>query len=152
MKITAAPQPAAKAGPVIDLMEALRQCMKKVPEKKAASTPRKARKKAWSSKNGGSDRGHRGRGNDPLAEETITARAGSIVRIPPGVPRWRPRPRHSTLLVRQRVQIAGTQERTYRPSGIASEIVDSELLFETAPSRVVHASTIVETKHGLVTA
>src|ERR671919_1054970 len=40
-EITAAPQPVAKPGPVIDLMEALRQSMKKVPEKKAvAATPR----------------------------------------------------------------------------------------------------------------
>jgi non-homologous end joining protein Ku len=45
-EITAAPQPAAKPGPVIDLMEALRQSMKKVPEKKVAGTARKARKKA----------------------------------------------------------------------------------------------------------
>jgi DNA end-binding protein Ku len=45
-EITAAPQPAAKPGPLIDLMEALRQSMKKVPEKKAAAAPRKARKKA----------------------------------------------------------------------------------------------------------
>jgi DNA end-binding protein Ku len=45
-EITAAPQPAAKPGPLIDLMEALRQSMKKVPEKKAAVAPRKARKKA----------------------------------------------------------------------------------------------------------
>jgi DNA end-binding protein Ku len=44
-EITATPQPVAKPGPVIDLMEALRQSMKKVPEKKAAGT-RKARKKA----------------------------------------------------------------------------------------------------------
>jgi non-homologous end joining protein Ku len=45
-EITAAPQHAAKPGPIIDLMEALRQSMKKVPEKKAAATPRKTRKKA----------------------------------------------------------------------------------------------------------
>jgi non-homologous end joining protein Ku len=45
-EITAAPQPVAKPGPVIDLMEALRQSMKKVPEKKAASTARRTRKKA----------------------------------------------------------------------------------------------------------
>jgi DNA end-binding protein Ku len=45
-EITAAPQPVAKPGPLIDLMEALRQSMKKVPEKKAAAAPRKARKKA----------------------------------------------------------------------------------------------------------
>jgi non-homologous end joining protein Ku len=44
-EITAAPKTAAKAGPVIDLMEALRQSMKKVPEKKAGA-PRKTRKKA----------------------------------------------------------------------------------------------------------
>jgi DNA end-binding protein Ku len=45
-EITVPPQPAAKPGPLIDLMEALRQSMKKVPEKKAAAAPRKARKKA----------------------------------------------------------------------------------------------------------
>jgi len=45
-EITAAPKRAVKAGPVIDLMEALRQSMKKVPEKKVAATPRKTRKKA----------------------------------------------------------------------------------------------------------
>jgi DNA end-binding protein Ku len=45
-KITAAPPPVAKPGPLIDLMEALRQSMKKVPEKKAAASPRKTRKKA----------------------------------------------------------------------------------------------------------
>jgi DNA end-binding protein Ku len=45
-EITAAPQPVAKPEPVIDLMEALRQSMKKVPEKKVAGAPRKARKKA----------------------------------------------------------------------------------------------------------
>jgi non-homologous end joining protein Ku len=44
-EVTAAPKTAAKAGPVIDLMEALRQSMKKVLEKKA-SAPRKTRKKA----------------------------------------------------------------------------------------------------------
>ena len=44
-KIAAAPQPVAKPGPVIDLMEALKQSMKKVAERKAAGT-RKARKKA----------------------------------------------------------------------------------------------------------
>jgi non-homologous end joining protein Ku len=45
-EITAAPQPVGKPGPVINLMEALRQSMKKIPEKKAATTPRKTRKKA----------------------------------------------------------------------------------------------------------
>jgi DNA end-binding protein Ku len=45
-EITAPPQPTVKPGPVTDLMEALRQSMKKVPEKKAAVPPRKARKKA----------------------------------------------------------------------------------------------------------
>jgi non-homologous end joining protein Ku len=44
-EITAAPKTAAKAGPVIDLMEALRRSMKKVPEKKAGAR-RKTRKKA----------------------------------------------------------------------------------------------------------
>ena len=45
-EITTAPEPMAKPGPLIDLMEALRQSMKKVSEKKAAAAPRKARKKA----------------------------------------------------------------------------------------------------------
>ena len=45
-EITAAPQPVAKPGPVIDLMEALRESMKKASEKKAPATPRKGRKKA----------------------------------------------------------------------------------------------------------
>jgi non-homologous end joining protein Ku len=45
-EITTAPEPMPKPGPLIDLMEALRQSMKKVPEKKAAAAPRKARKKA----------------------------------------------------------------------------------------------------------
>jgi non-homologous end joining protein Ku len=40
-EITAAPKP----GPVIDLMEALKQSMKKVPEKKTASS-RKTQRKA----------------------------------------------------------------------------------------------------------
>jgi non-homologous end joining protein Ku len=44
-EITTAPEPMAKPGPLIDLMEALRQSMKKVPEKKAAGAPRKTRKK-----------------------------------------------------------------------------------------------------------
>ena len=44
-EITTSPQPARKPGPVIDLMEALKQSMRKVPEKKVAGT-RKARKKA----------------------------------------------------------------------------------------------------------
>ena len=44
-EITTAPQPAHKPGPVIDLMEALKQSMRKVPERKVAGT-RKARKKA----------------------------------------------------------------------------------------------------------
>jgi len=44
-EIAAVPQPVAKPGPVIDLMEALKQSMRKVPERKAAGT-RKARKKA----------------------------------------------------------------------------------------------------------
>src|SRR5919106_1680194 len=45
-EITAAAQPVAKPGAMIDLMEALRQSMKKVAEKKVAGAPRKARKKA----------------------------------------------------------------------------------------------------------
>jgi non-homologous end joining protein Ku len=45
-EITSSPQPARKPGPVIDLMEALKQSMRKVPEKKAAASARKARKKA----------------------------------------------------------------------------------------------------------
>src|SRR5947199_850059 len=44
-EITTAPQPAHKPGPVIDLMEALKQSLRKAPERKAAGT-RKARKKA----------------------------------------------------------------------------------------------------------
>jgi hypothetical protein len=44
-EITAAPQPAAKPGPVIDLMEASRQSMKKVPDKKAAKAPRKTQRR-----------------------------------------------------------------------------------------------------------
>jgi DNA end-binding protein Ku len=46
-EITARPQPARQSGPVIDLMEALKQSMRKVPEKKAAAgAARKTRKKA----------------------------------------------------------------------------------------------------------
>jgi DNA end-binding protein Ku len=44
-EITTAPQPAHKPGPVIDLMEALKQSMKKVPERKTRGT-RKQQKKA----------------------------------------------------------------------------------------------------------
>jgi len=44
-EITTTPQPAHKPGPVIDLMEALKQSMRKAPEKKAAGA-QKARKKA----------------------------------------------------------------------------------------------------------
>ena len=44
-EIAAIPQSVAKPGPVIDLMEALKQSMKKVAERKAAGT-RKAQKKA----------------------------------------------------------------------------------------------------------
>jgi DNA end-binding protein Ku len=44
-EITTAPQPAHKLGPVIDFMEALKQSLRKAPERKAAGT-RKARKKA----------------------------------------------------------------------------------------------------------
>src|SRR6266480_6027988 len=44
-EITTAPQRAHKPGPVIDLMEALKQSLRKAPERKAAGT-RKARKKA----------------------------------------------------------------------------------------------------------
>ena len=45
-EITAAAQPVTKPEAVIDLMEALRQSMKNVAEKKVAGAPRKARKKA----------------------------------------------------------------------------------------------------------
>jgi DNA end-binding protein Ku len=45
-EITSSPQPPRKPGPVIDLMEALKQSMRKVPEKKAATGARKTRKKA----------------------------------------------------------------------------------------------------------
>ena len=44
-EITTAPQPAHKAGPVIDLMEALKQSIRKAPERKVAGT----RKSEWQS-------------------------------------------------------------------------------------------------------
>jgi non-homologous end joining protein Ku len=43
--ITAPPKPVVKRGAVVDLMEALKQSMKKIPEKKAGAK-RQMRKKA----------------------------------------------------------------------------------------------------------
>jgi DNA end-binding protein Ku len=51
-EITAAPQPAAKPGPVIDLMEALRQSMKKFPRKKLRVLGRRERKREGFGLNG----------------------------------------------------------------------------------------------------
>ena len=50
------------------------------------------------------------------------------------------------------IQQSATREKSRKGAAFANGVADSEFVFETAPFASAHASTIVETREGLVTA